>query len=222
MEYLKTCLKQNKYVFSNKKIRGQLKYYIIYKPYKIISQFVSSHRKKKCLDKLNFPFPEDVRPIGRLDENSEGLLILTNDKKLNYKLLNPAFQHSRVYLVQLQGIITTEAVLQLESGVTIAQDAGPYFTKPCKVKIVPKPENLPPRGHPISESLPTSWIEITLIEGKFHQVRKMTAGVGFPCLRLIRIAIENIKIENMQPGDVKELTAEYIYKKLNINIQEEA
>lgn len=182
----------------------------------MISQFTSSH-KKKCLDLLNFTFPKDVYPLGRLDENSEGLLILTNDKGLNFKLLNPEFEHKRIYLVQLQGIITAEALKQMESGVTIALDAGPYYTKPCKVKQVKKPENLPPRAHPISENLPTSWIELTLTEGKFHQVRKMTAGVGFPCIRLIRIAIEDIRLENMQPGDVRELKRDAVYKKLNID-----
>jgi 23S rRNA pseudouridine2457 synthase len=167
---------------------------------------------------MGFAFPKDVYPLGRLDENSEGLLILSNDKSLNYKLLNPQFEHKRIYLVQLQGIITNEALKQMESGVTIALDAGPYLTKPCKVKKVKKPENLPPRGHPISDRLPTSWIELTLTEGKFHQVRKMTAGVGFPCLRLIRISIEDLRLENMQPSEVRELKREAIYKRLNIEL----
>jgi len=184
----------------------------------MISQFTSSHKKKKCLGELGFPFPKDVYPVGRLDENSEGLLILTNDKSLNFKLLNPAFEHKRIYLVQLQGVITSEALKQLEAGVTIALDAGPYLTRPCKVKVVPKPEKLPPRGHPISDRLPTSWIELTLTEGKFHQVRKMTAGVGFPCLRLIRIAIEDIRLETMQPSEVRELKKDAVYKKLNIEL----
>jgi 23S rRNA pseudouridine2457 synthase len=193
-----------------------MNYYIIYKPYKFISQFTSSHSKKKLLGDLGFTFPKDVYPVGRLDENSEGLLILTNDKKLNFKLLNPDFQHKRVYLVQLQGIITPDALRQIETGVTIALDAGPYLTRPCRVKVVPPPEKLPPRGHPISDRLPTSWIELTLTEGKFHQVRKMTAGVGFPCLRLIRIAIEDIRLENMQPAEVRELKREAVYKKLHL------
>ena len=182
----------------------------------MISQFTSSHKKKKCLGELGFSFPKDVYPVGRLDENSEGLLILTNDKNLNFKLLNPEFEHKRIYLVQLQGIITPAAIKQLETGVEIALDAGPYLTKTCQARIVPKPEKLPPRGHPISEQLPTSWIELTLTEGKFHQVRKMTAGVGFPCLRLIRIAIEDIRLENMLPGDVRELKRDAVYKKLHI------
>ena len=185
----------------------------------MISQFTSSHKKKKCLGELGFTFPKDVYPLGRLDENSEGLLILTNDKNLNYRLLKPEFEHKRIYLVRLQGIVTSEALKQLEEGVTIALDAGPYLTKPCKAKQVKKPEKLPPRGHPISETLPTSWIELTLTEGKFHQVRKMTAGVGFPCLRLIRIAIEDIRLETMQPSEVRELKREAIYKRLNILLE---
>lgn len=193
-----------------------MNYYIIYKPYKVISQFTSSHKKKKCLDTLSFTFPKDVYPLGRLDENSEGLLILTNDKNLNYKLLNPQFEHKRIYIVQLQGIVTNEAIKQLENGVTIALDSGPYLTKPCKARQIKTPERIPPRAYPISDRLPTSWIEITLTEGKYHQVRKMTAGVGFPCLRLIRIAIEDIRLENMQPGEVRELKKDAVYKKLNI------
>ncbi len=191
-----------------------MNYYIIYKPYKIISQFTSSHKKKKCLGELGFPFPKDVYPVGRLDENSEGLLILTNDKKLNFKLLNPAFEHKRIYLVQLQGIITSEALKQLEAGVTIALDAGPYLTRPCKVKVVPAPEKLPPRGHPISDRLPTSWIELTLTEGKFHQVRKMVGVMNHRCVRLIRVSIENLTLMGLQASEVKEIEEEVLFELL--------
>ncbi len=184
----------------------------------MISQFTSTH-KKKCLDSLNFTFQKDVYPVGRLDENSEGLLILTNDKSLNHKLLNPEFEHKRIYLVQLQGNITPEALKQIETGINIALDAGSYMTKPCKVKQVKKPVNLPERAHPVSELLPTSWIELTLTEGKYHQVRKMTAGAGFPCIRLIRIAIEEIRLESMQPGDIRELKRDAVYKKLHITAE---
>jgi 23S rRNA pseudouridine2457 synthase len=193
-----------------------MNYYIIYKPYKMLSQFTSEH-KKKCLSDLGFTFSKDVYSVGRLDENSEGLLILTNDKALNHRLLKPEFEHKRIYLVQLQGIITDAAIKEIESGITIALDAGPYVTKPCKVKKVKKPENLAPRAHPVNETLPTSWIELTLTEGKYHQVRKMTAGAGFPCVRLIRIAIEDIRLENMQPFDVRELKRDSIYKRLHID-----
>jgi len=183
----------------------------------MISQFTTEH-KKKCLSDLEFTFAKDVYSVGRLDENSEGLLILTNDKSLNHRLLKPEYEHKRIYLVQLQGIVTDAAMKEIEAGITIALDAGPYVTKPCKVKKVKKPESLAPRAHPVNESLPTSWIELTLTEGKYHQVRKMTAGVGFPCLRLIRIAIEDLRIENMQPGDVRELKRDAIYKRLKISL----
>ena len=105
----------------------------------MISQFTSSHNKK-CLDLLDFKFPTDVYSLGRLDENSEGLLILSNDKKLNHKLLNPEFEHKRIYHVQLQGNIDTLALQNIKKGVTIALDDGPYETKPCRVKIIQKPK----------------------------------------------------------------------------------
>ncbi len=193
-----------------------MNYYIIFKPYKMISQFTSSH-KKKCLDELPFVFPKDVYPVGRLDENSEGLLILTNDKKLNHKLLNPQFEHKRIYWAHLQGKITSEAIKKLEEGVAISVESEPYFTKPAKVKRINPPENLPLRGHPVKDTLPTSWIELVLTEGKNRQVRRMTSGVGFPTVRLIRVAIEDIRLENMQPGDVRELKKEVVYKKLKIS-----
>lgn len=183
----------------------------------MISQFTSTH-DKKCLGLLDFNFPKDVYPLGRLDENSEGLLILSNDKKLNHKLLNPTFEHKRIYHVQLQGVIDSKAIKILKKGVTIALDSGAYETKPCQAKIVQKPKHLSDREHPISEKLPTSWIELTLTEGKYHQVRKMTAGVGFPCIRLIRVAIEEIRLEQMKPGDVRELKRESVYKKLQITM----
>jgi 23S rRNA pseudouridine2457 synthase len=183
----------------------------------MISQFTSSHQKS-CLSQLNFVFPKDVYPLGRLDENSEGLLILSNDKSLNHRLLNPEFEHRRIYHVQLQGKITDEGIKQLETGVTIALDTGSYYTKPCKAKRIATPKTLPAREHPISDKLPTCWIELILTEGKFHQVRKMTAGVGFPCLRLLRVAIEDIRLENMQPGDVREIKQNAIYKKLRIEL----
>jgi 23S rRNA pseudouridine2457 synthase len=194
-----------------------MKYYIIYKPYKMISQFTSEDSKKESLAGIKFEFPKNVYPLGRLDENSEGLLLLSDDKKLNHLLLNPEFEHSRIYRVQVQGIITNAALKQLAAGVEIALTSGAYMTKPCKAKQLKKPEGLPDRQHPISSRLPTSWIELTLTEGKFHQVRKMTAGVGFPCLRLIRIAIEDVRLETMQPGEVRELKKEMLYKKLKID-----
>jgi len=194
-----------------------MNYYIIYKPYKMISQFTSSHKKKRCLVELGFLFQRMfILLAGWTIIAKDSWSLQRQESKLQF--IKTWVEHKRIYLVQLQGLITTEALKQLETGVAIALDSGPYLTKSCKAKLVKKPANLPPRAHPISESLPTSWIELTLTEGKFHQVRKMTAGVGFPCLRLIRIAIEDLRLENMQPSEVRELKRYSIYKKLNIEL----
>ena len=146
-------------------------------------------------------------PVGRLDADSEGLLLLTNDKQLNHRLLNPKFRHSRTYYVQVDGALTAEATEQLAAGVTISVEGKPYHTLPASAQILPEPE-LPARYPPIRyrANIPTSWLSINLHEGKNRQVRKMTASVGFPTLRLVRWAIETFTAEGMQPGDVRELS----------------
>lgn len=160
-------------------------------------------------------FPKDVYPVGRLDMDSEGLLILTNDKKMNSRLLNPKNEHSRIYWAQVEGEIDQEALSELEKGVTIRINKKDYKTLPAKAKILETP-NLPERNPPIRfrKSVPDSWLELTLIEGKNRQVRKMTASVGFPTLRLVRAGISELKLGNMQPGEVKELGKGDIYPKL--------
>lgn len=190
-------------------------YYILYKPYKMISQFTTEH-KKRCLADLDFKFPKQIYPLGRLDDNSEGLLLLSNDKSLNVKLLHPSNAHKRVYWVQVHGKPDKAAIKKLEDGVLIRLENEDYLTKPAKAKIITEPKNLPPRAHPVGDHKTTSWIELTLTEGKYHQVRKMTAAVGHQTMRLIRCAIEDLKLENMQPGEVRELKKEQLYKKLNI------
>jgi 23S rRNA pseudouridine2457 synthase len=174
--------------------------------------------KLQALKDLEYPFPKDVYPVGRLDSDSEGLLILTNDKSLNHKLLHPSHKHSRTYLAQVDGIITPEAAAQLEKGVEISVEGKAHFTLPAIVEIVPEPQNLPPRHPPvrIRKNLPTSWLKLTLFEGKNRQVRRMTAKVGFPTLRLIRVSIENLLLGDLQPGEVKELTQQEIYEKLKL------
>ncbi|HWY38595.1 MAG TPA: pseudouridine synthase [Bacteroidia bacterium] len=190
-------------------------YFIIYKPYKMLSQFVRMP-KKKCLADLDFTFPEGINALGRLDENSEGLLILSNDKQLNRLLLKPENEHKRVYWVQVQGIPANEELKQLGSGIHIRLDNLDYVTKPCGVKIIAEPADLPARGHPVKPQHTTTWIELTLMEGKFHQVRKMTAATGHQTMRLIRVAIENVLLNNMKPGEVRELKQEEIYSLLKI------
>lgn len=181
-------------------------YTLIYKPYGMLSQF-SREGDKPTLADLPFAFPKDVYPVGRLDADSEGLLLLTSDKTLNHRLLNPKFQHMRTYYVQVEGDLTEEACRRLSEGVTISVDGKSYHTLPARARRMAEPP-LPPRDPPIRyrAAIPTSWLSITLHEGKNRQVRKMTAAVGFPTLRLVRWAIENFTAEGMQPGDVRELS----------------
>lgn len=181
------------------------KYYIIYKPYGMLCQFTREGGKPVLGDL--FKFPKDVYPVGRLDTDSEGLLILTNDKKLNHRLLDPKYKHKRTYLAQVEGEITKEAIDTMEKGILINIDGIHYKTQPAKAEIVPPPENIPERNPPVRfrKTVPTSWITLNLHEGKNRQVRKMTAAVGFPTLRLIRIAIATRKLDGMLPGDVREI-----------------
>ena len=189
-------------------------YFVVYKPFNVLSQFSSQEEKKTLKD--FFDVPHDVYSLGRLDYDSEGLLILTNDKLLNHHLLNPALAHGREYWVQVEGNITNEAINQLEQGVDINVDGKMFRTKKCIAKrITPV---VAPRYPPIRvrKNIPESWIKLIITEGKNRQVRKMTAKVGFPTLRLIRYRIEKITTENLQPGEMRILTQGEMYTLLNI------
>jgi 23S rRNA pseudouridine2457 synthase len=190
------------------------RYFIIYKPYLVLSQFTTDSSKHRTLKDI-FDVPSDVYAIGRLDNDSEGLLILSNDKDLNHRLLHPSFKHEREYWVQVDGAITSQAIHHIEKGVSINVDGRPYQTKPCKVKLLDE-VNVEERDPPIRfrKEIPTSWISIILTEGKNRQVKKMTASVGFPTLRLIRYRIEQINLTGMKPGDIIELSKRVTYKKL--------
>ena len=189
-------------------------YFLIYKPYLALSQFSAVEGKQTLAD--FFDVPKDVYPVGRLDHDSEGLLILTNDKELNHRLLDPAFAHEREYWVQVDGAINTETVQQLQKGVAINVDGKIYQTKPCTASLLQTELVVPERNPPIRfrKEIPAPWIRIILTEGKNRQVRKMTAKVGFPTLRLIRARIGELSLENMQPGEMITLTQDIIYKKL--------
>jgi 23S rRNA pseudouridine2457 synthase len=166
------------------------------KPFGVLSQFTPEAGHKALNE---FGFPPGVYAAGRLDHDSEGALLLTDDGKLIKKLLDPKYEHPRTYLAQVDGQITQEAVEQLKRGVTIKG----YRTKPCKAEIVDQPEDLWERVPPIRyrANIPTSWVKLTLIEGKNRQVRHMTAAVGFPTLRLIRIQIGTHALDGLQPGE---------------------
>lgn len=181
------------------------RYFILNKPYNMVSQFVSSH-SVPLLGSLNFTFPDGTHAIGRLDQNSEGILLLTTNKKITKLLFQGPIPHKRTYLVQVKNLVESFTIQQLCNGVEISSSNGTHFkTTPCDVKIVPKPAQLFEAGNSLHENVVTTWLQITLTEGKFHQVRKMVSAVHHKCLRLIRITIEDISIGNMQPGDVIEL-----------------
>jgi 23S rRNA pseudouridine2457 synthase len=182
-----------------------LVYYKLYKPYGFLSQF-SGESNDKLLGEL-FPFPINVYPVGRLDKDSEGLLLLTNDNSFKHKLLDPSSNKHKVYWVQVDGEITAEAVEKLRSGtIEIKHKGKPYTVRKAECKRIDAP-SIEDRQPPIRfrKEIPTSWIELTITEGKNRQVRKMTAAVGFPTLRLVRVNIENYSIEGMKPGDCNEI-----------------
>jgi 23S rRNA pseudouridine2457 synthase len=181
------------------------RYFVLNKPIQMVSQFVSSH-SVPLLGSLSFNFPEETHAIGRLDQHSEGVLLLTTNKKITKLLFQGAVPHKRTYLVQVKNTVSAETVIKLSNGIEITASNGTVFkTTPCDVKLVQKPPNLFEAGKPLHKNVMTTWLQITLTEGKFHQVRKMVAAVNHRCLRLIRISIEDIVIGNMQPGEVVEL-----------------
>jgi len=194
------------------------RYFIIYKPYKMVSQFVSSHEQRK-LDELNFVFPEGTNAVGRLDDESEGLLILTTDKTLTKRLLHPEKKHSRNYIVQVEKIVGELALNCLKTGIEILIKGQnrPYTTLPCQVTVIEKPKNLPFRENSLREDLPQTWLEFVLTEGKNRQIRKMCRIVGHKCKRLIRTKIEDLELGNMVPGEVKEIEQNNLFELLRLD-----
>jgi 23S rRNA pseudouridine2457 synthase len=191
-------------------------YYIIYKPFQVLSQFTPENNKP-CLKDF-FEVPTDVYPVGRLDYDSEGLLLLTNDKSLNQRLLHPSFAHEREYRVQVEGQITNEALQLLNDGVLINVDGKPYHTRAAKASRLPGHVVIPERKPPIRfrRNIPTSWIKLIITEGKNRQVRKMTAATGFPTLRLIRYRLAGLHLDPMLPGDMIDMNQNDVYGKLGL------
>ncbi len=178
------------------------KYIIFHKPYGVLSQFTQESPKHQTLkDYINVP---DVYPVGRLDWDSEGLLLLTNDGRLQHRLSHPRFGHERTYWVQVERIPDVDAITRLQTGVEI-QD---YRTRPAKVSLLPEDPPVGDRHPPIRfrKNVPTAWLEMTLTEGKNRQVRRMTAAVGFPTLRLIRVSIANLRLDGLALGEWRDLT----------------
>jgi len=180
-------------------------HFILHKPYGYLSQFIYElKRKKKLLGELH-DFPEGTMAIGRLDEDSEGLLLLTTDGKVSEQIRSRKVD--KEYYVQVDGIITQEAIEALKKGVEIGFNGTKYITKPCEARLIREIPDFGVRGKKIRDERhgPTSWASITVNEGKFRQVRKMTAAVGFPTLRLVRVRIGNVHLNNLQSGEVIEV-----------------
>src|SRR6478735_7124478 len=181
------------------------RHFLLYKPYGFLSQFIyEQKRKKKLLGELH-DFPEGTMAIGRLDEDSEGLLLLTTDGKVSEMVRSKKVD--KEYFVQVDGIITQEAIDKIRQGVEIGVNGTKYTTLPCNAFLLETPPNFPLRGKKIRDERhgPTSWASITVNEGKFRQVRKMTAAVGFPTLRLVRVRIGNVHLNDLQTGEVLEV-----------------
>lgn len=177
----------------------------IFKPYCYLSQFVPERRKSKKLLGELADFPAGIMAIGRLDHDSEGLLLLTTDGMTSHLVRSK--QIEKEYYVQVDGEIDAKAVAELCQGVSIGIKGEQYQTLPCKVKLLDEPPALPERGKKIRDPRhgPTRWLSITLTEGKNRQIRKMTAAVGFPTLRLVRVRIGSIYLGDMQVGEVQSL-----------------
>ena len=173
-----------------------------HKPYGVLSQFTPDGSPNRTL--AEFGFPKDIYPLGRLDADSEGLLLLSDEPGLNTRLLDPKNAHSRCYWAQVEGIPTSTGLEKLSDGVSI----GDHQTLPCRAWLLDTQPQLPPRDPPIRvrKTIPDCWIALELSEGKNRQVRKMTAAFGHPTLRLLRVQIGNFQLGNLPPSQWKELT----------------
>ncbi|GAB1543067.1 pseudouridine synthase [Scytonema sp. NUACC21] len=179
------------------------RYILFYKPYGVLCQFTQDMPDRSTLkDYINVP---NIYPVGRLDWDSEGLLLLTDHGQLQHRLSHPQFGHERTYWIQVERIPDDAALAKLKEGVIIQN----YRTRPTKVRLLPAEPALPERNPPIRfrKNVPTAWLEMTLTEGKNRQVRRMTASVGFPTLRLVRVSISHLQLEGLQPGQFRDLTS---------------
>jgi 23S rRNA pseudouridine2457 synthase len=193
------------------------RYFILNKPFNMVSQFVSTD-EVPLLTAIDFNFPEGTHAIGRLDAHSEGLLILTTNKKVTRLLFQGEVPHKRTYLVQVLQQMSQESLQKIRDGVSIRIKGNvDWTTTPCEAEIVEKPADLFLVENALQDFIPHSWLTISLTEGKFRQVRKMVLALRHKCRRLIRMSIEDIHLEDLQPGCVREMNEVYFFKKLKID-----
>lgn len=195
-------------------------YFLINKPYGVLSQFTREVPEHRVLGDLH-DFPGDVYPVGRLDQDSEGLLILTNDRRLNEALLHPSRRHPRTYWVQVEGIPTEKALADLRAGTDIRIKGKVHKCAPLQARLLTEAESdtLPPRNPPVRfrKSVPDRWVELRLTEGKNRQVRRMCAAVGFPVLRLVRVAIEDLKLAELGGETVRQVDGDWLLPKIGLS-----
>jgi 23S rRNA pseudouridine2457 synthase len=198
-------------------IQSKHRYFALNKPFNMVSQFASTE-DVRLLGDLDFDFPEGTHAIGRLDSLSEGLLLLSTNKKVTKLLFQGKIPHKRTYLVRVTNIITPEKVQQLREGVTIGvRGRGDYTTAPCEVHLLSTPPDVFPHQLEQNPYVPNSWLEMSLHEGKRHQIRNMMIAVKHRCRRLIRISIDDIVLGDLAPGCVRELEEELFFRLLKID-----
>ncbi|TGE08154.1 pseudouridine synthase [Hymenobacter fodinae] len=179
-----------------------MRYILVNKPYEVLTQFTDEKGRATLKDFVDIP---NIYPVGRLDYDSEGLVLLTDDKQLQHRLSEPRFKVPKTYWVQVEGVPTEEALENLRRGV----DLKTGYTTPAEVELLPEAPALWERSKPVRfrANIPTSWVQIRISQGMNRQVRKMTAAVGFPTLRLVRVRIADLKVDKLQPGQWRELKA---------------
>lgn len=207
--------------------RAVYDYLLLFKPFNVLCQFSAHEGKRTLADVLPPTTPRDVYPVGRLDYDSEGFVLLTNDTAVNHRMLDPVHEHEREYLVQVEGEVTEEGLSKLrEGGLDLNLGRGKtHRSRPCPLveRIIlsegeEAPPGIEPREPPIRarKFIPTSWLRLGMTEGRNRQVRRMVAMVGFPCLRLVRWRVEKLDVAGLGPGEVRVLRREETYEKLQL------
>ena len=194
------------------------RYFMLHKPYNMVSQFISPD-DVNLLGDIDFNFPEGTHAIGRLDSNSEGLLLLTTNKKITRLLFQSSTPHERTYIIQVVHHTSEESLQKLRDGIPILIKGNVMWTTtPCQVTQIERPNYLHPVDHELPDFVKSSWLQITLTEGKFHQVRKMVYAIRHKCRRLIRVSIEDMNLGDLAPGAVKEFSEEEFFTLLKLPV----
>ncbi len=183
----------------------------------MLSQFTGGAKGLHMLGELDYAFPEGIHAVGRLDYHSEGLLLLTTNTRVTKLLFESEVKHERSYLVQAYKNISAETLEALRTGVTIRIKGGlDYITTPCRIEVAESPAHLPRGRFEVRDDLPSTWLQMTLTEGKYRQIRKMLQTVGHPCRRLIRTSIEELELGLLPAGQIQEIDEADFFRRLNI------